>query len=835
MNNFSDNIYKFFDDNTKKILINSQKISYDMKVSTGTDHLLLSLLITPNTFSHNLLKQYISQVDQIKFIVKIDQFKETNTKNNITQEFLKILSIAADSIAKNKKEKIKPEDLLLAIINYKNCSAYKMLIKLGIDIEKLKLDLNKTKTKKRNNSYIQELLFYNEPKNLNPNNFDDFLSDEAFLHQQNLFTDQKTNQKISYLEEYGTNLTKLAKENKLDKIIGREKEIRRIIQILCRRTKNNPVLIGEPGVGKTAIIEGLAQKIVNNNVPIKLLDKKIYMLDLASTVAGTMYRGQFETRLKNIINETKNDKDIILFIDEIHTVIGTGSAEGSMDTANILKPSLAKGEIKLIGATTLEEYRKFIEKDTALERRLQKIIVEEPTFKETLEILKSTKLLLEKFHNVKILDESLITSIKLSQRYINDRNLPDKAIDLLDEACSNIYLNEKYLTNKKINLLDSQIKKVISEKNLAIEKQDFAKAAYLRSKELKLKQEILLYKKKNNIKETDAINQNDIAKVVSNWTNIPLDNIVIDNFSNIVNLEKKLSKKIIGQNQAINAIVDTIKKTKTQLVDPNRPLGSFIFLGPTGVGKTELVKELSKIIFGSEKKLIKIDMSEFMEKHNLSRLVGAPPGYIGYEDAGKLTEAVKNNPYSIILLDEIEKAHPEVFNIMLQIMEDGYLTDAKGKRINFKNTIIIMTSNLGTQKLNKLSVGFNLNKKINYTAVKKKILNDLKNNFKPEFLNRIDQIIIFRPLNMKNIKEIVKLRIDEISTRLLKQNIILKYNKQIIDIIAKKSYNPEYGAREIRRIIDQEIIKPIATLLIKFKNIKNIKITTSKDKINITK
>lgn len=824
----NNDIFEYFNDATKKVLITAQKIAYDSNTITGTAHLLLSLLITPGV-CRDILTKHSLRPDQVKLVLKLEEIKEKNTKSNMTEEFQTVLKLAIDNIQDNEDNTLNPKDLLWAILTYKQCAAYKIITKLGVDKEAIKFSLIDHEEK---NTEFPTILFGSAtmPKDLEG------------AQNQSVFFDMpiagnmhpvQTKNKESYLAEFGINLTELAKNNKLDPVIGRDKETDRLIQILCRRNKNNPVLVGESGVGKTAIVEGLAQRIAAGNVPIKLINKQIITIDLAMTIAGTMYRGQFETRIKKILSEVKKDPNIILFIDEIHTIVGTGSAEGSMDTANILKPSLTRGDLRLIGATTTEEYRKYIEKDNALERRLQKIIVEEPSEKNTLIILKELRKTLEQFHHVTITDRALLAAVKLSSRYISDRSLPDKAIDLLDEAAAATNLQKQSENKQKITTLYNKQREIILEKTTAIKNQDFAKAAYLRSKELQLKQELaILQKKDNELSQQFIIDEKQIAQIVSSWTQIPIDNLIQDDVSEINDIEQKIAKNIIGQNEAIAEISSAIKKAKSHLSDPKRPLGVFMFLGPTGVGKTELAKTLSTILFGNEKKLIKIDMSEFMERHNVSRLVGAPPGYVGFDEAGRLTETVRNNPHSVILFDEIEKAHPEIFNLLLQIMEDGYLTDAKGRRVNFRNTIIIMTSNLGITKLNKAAIGFSQhNQKEDFKRTSDDLLKELKHTFKLEFLNRLDNIIIFKPLTLASIKRITYLELSKIKKRLNAQHIKLDISAKAIEFIANKGFNPEYGAREIRRTIDKYITKPIAQLLITNKKTTKIDISIKDGKL----
>lgn len=840
----NDNIFKYFNPTSKKIILNSQKIANDLNLAIGTDHLLLALLITPKTLSGEILKEYMANSKQINLILKIDSFKESGKINEPTKELKNVLKIASQISIEKSQNEITPEDLLFAIIKFKNCSANKILIKLGINLQSIEQKI--LSYQKNDNNYLKQYLNDLDDLNILPKNLFNYFSSSESMQNDNIFAynDNAYNQKISkpqkksYLKEFGVDLTEMAKENKLSNITQRHSILHRIMQILGRKTKNNPVLIGEPGTGKTAIIESLAQKIINNEVPSKLLGKKIIMLDLAQTVSGTMYRGQFETRIKQILKEAKENKDIILFIDEIHNVIGTGSAEGSMDTANILKPILAKGEIRLIGSTTTEEYRKYIEKDSALERRLQKIIVEEPSKSETLKILKGLRNELEKFHEISISDNALSSAIDLSSRYIPDRFLPDKAIDLVDEAASEINLSSNKNGSKALSEITKKLKFILEKKQSAIDNQDFSNAAFYRSKELKLKNEVALLRKKYDLSDKQKIlDAPMIAKVVADWTNIPIDNIHIKDHQNIKNLENKLSKEIIGQKEAIKTLSLAVKKSKTQLSDPERPLGSFIFLGPTGVGKTKLAKVLAQLVFGSEKKLIKIDMSEFMEKHNISRLVGAPPGYIGYDDAGKLTESVRNNPYSVILLDEIEKANPEVFNILLQIIEDGYITDAKGRKVSFRNTIIIMTSNIGLSDFSQnTKIGFERkNQNENYENVKNHILKQLKKTFKPELINRLDNIIIFKPLTKKTIKQIVLKEIESLTNKLQKKGIQLEIAESLISKITEKSYNPEYGAREVRRNIDRYLTTLLAEFLINNPNTTFIKAIFKENKTIISK
>jgi ATP-dependent Clp protease ATP-binding subunit ClpC len=610
----------------------------------------------------------------------------------------------------------------------------------------------------------------------------------------------------------------MAEKGELDPVVGRDNEIARLVQILSRRKKNNPVLIGEPGTGKTAIVEGLAERIVNGAVPSSIVNKKVLSLDMGSLLAGTMYRGQFEQRIKGILEEIKKQKDIILFIDEIHTVIGTGSAEGSMDAANILKPALGRGEIRLIGATTFDEYKKHIEKDPAFERRFQPVIVNEPSEAETLDILTGIREKYEHHHHVVYTDDALQAAVTLSKRYIQDRFLPDKAIDLIDEAAAatNVITREA----AKLSELKKEYGRIMTQKDEAVSGEQYEKATFLRQREITLAAKIARLEETERKNKKTTIDQDDIAAVVSRWTGIPVKNLSVSEKKNFLNLDDRLKKYIVGQDEAIKSITSAIRRSRIGISDPKRPIGSFIFLGPTGVGKTELVKVLAREIFGKEDALIKIDMSEFMEKHNVSRLVGAPAGYVGYEEGGKLTETVRRKPYSVILLDEIEKAHPEVFNILLQIMEDGELTDAKGRRVDFRNTLIVMTSNLGTDLLNKQAkIGFesNSNEKeefdSEYGKMKNNVLETIEKHFRPEFINRLDQTIVFKPLSKEVIRSIVDIELDKLIDRIKTKNITIKVSKKAKDKIAELGYKPEFGARPMRKVIVDNIENPLTEAL----------------------
>jgi len=612
------------------------------------------------------------------------------------------------------------------------------------------------------------------------------------------------NGKVPTLDEFGTNLTKLAGQGKLDPVVGREPEIERVIQILGRRTKNNPVLIGEPGVGKTAIAEGLAHRIVNKNVPEILENKQIISLELGMLVAGTRFRGEFEERLKKIIEEVRSSDNIILVIDEIHTIIGAGSVEGSLDAANILKPALARGEMQCIGATTMDEYRKYIERDAALERRFQPVKVGEPSVEETIEILYGLRSAYEQHHQLKISDEALVAAANLSDRYISDRFLPDKAIDLVDEAGSRVRLFNSKLP-PEVKEQKRQLREVIKEKEVAVKDQDFDKAGKLRDRELAIKEEIQIATS-NKINIAPVVSAEDIAQIVSSWTGVPVLKLTESESELLLHMEETLHQRLIGQDEAVTAVSRAIRRARVGLKNPNRPIASFIFSGPTGVGKTELTKALAAYFFGSEEAMVRIDMSEYMERHTVSKLIGAPPGFVGYQEGGQLTEAVRRRPYTVVLFDEIEKAHPDVFNLMLQIFEDGRLTDAKGRTVDFKNTLLIMTSNIGSKVIEKGGGGLGFEFEENsadaqYNRIRTLVNEELKQYFRPEFLNRLDEIIVFRQLDKEQVKEISEIMLREVFGRLTEQGITLEVTDAFKELLVKEGYNPAYGARPLRRAI----------------------------------
>jgi ATP-dependent Clp protease ATP-binding subunit ClpC len=624
--------------------------------------------------------------------------------------------------------------------------------------------------------------------------------------------------KDKMLRQFGRNLTQLAKEDKLDPVVGREKEIERVMQILSRRTKNNPVLIGEPGVGKTAIVEGLAQRIVKEKVPPTLRSKEIYTLDLGAMVAGSRYRGDFEERMKKVLSEIKNHGDIILFIDELHTIVGAGAAEGAIDAASILKPMLSRGELQTIGATTVSEYRKYVEKDAALERRFQPIFVDESTVNETIDILRGLKDRYETHHCITITDESLVCAAKLSSRYITDRFLPDKAIDLVDEAASRVRIRNM-TSPPDLEKIDKELAKVKEKKEIMIDSQDFEEAARLRDKEksLLLKRKKLetqsLIQKKKEIKVTEE----DIAKILSSWTGIPVYRLTEEETQKLLSMEKEIQKSVVSQYEAIKVVSQAIRRARSGLKDPKRPSGVFIFLGPSGVGKTLLAKVLAEFLFGNEEALVQLDMSEYMEKHSISKFIGSPPGYVGYEEGGQLTEMIRRRPYSVILMDEIEKAHPDILNVLLQIFEDGHLTDAQGRRVDFKNTILIMTSNIGQRDIQKATpIGFkkSYKEKVMYEEIKEKVLDKMKKTFRPEFLNRIDDIVIFNELTKEDIRKIVDLEMEKVEEQLSFHNVTLKLSKGTKELLVENGYNPTMGARPLRRAIQRFIEIPISDKLL---------------------
>ncbi len=748
----------------------------------GSEHLLLGLLKIGGGVAAAVLNKREITAEKIEELIRAQIGCGTPTKlspDYFTPRAKRVIETAMNGCNSMGKKFVGTEHLLIGILSEGDNYAIRFINTLGVDVAFL----------------TNEAL---AASGIDPNSKS---SAERGAAAQNTKTET--------LSKFGIDLTEEAKKGKLDPVIGRETEIERVIQILCRRTKNNPCLIGEPGVGKTAVVEGLAQKIADGDVPDILLNKKLFTLNLTGMVAGTKYRGDFEERIKAVIEEVTKSGNIILFIDEVHTIIGAGSAEGATDAANILKPALARGEFQLVGATTISEYRKNIEKDSALERRFQPVNVGEPTEEDALLILKGLKDKYEAHHKVKIVEEALTAAVKLSARYITDRFLPDKAIDLIDEAASRVRLKAS-AAPPELKELEEKIADTEDEKNEAISSQEFERAATLRDTENSLKQQLREEKEKWQDKNGHLIGEvtaKDIADILSGWTGVPVSQLTEEESARLLRLEDELHNRIIGQNEAVTAIAKAIRRGRVGLKDPKRPIGSFIFSGPTGVGKTELCKALAESLFGSENMMIRLDMSEYMEKHTVSRLVGSPPGYVGFEEGGQLTEKVRRNPYSVLLFDEIEKAHPDVFNMLLQILEDGILTDSQGRRVDFKNTVIIMTSNVGARKITdkKISFGFVEVDDNGNSDIKTSVLDELKNTFRPEFLNRVDDIIVFTKLSSAEIEEIAEKMLIGLSHRLENLNITLKWEQNVKKALADKGFDEVYGARPLRREIQSKI------------------------------
>ncbi|GAB6932099.1 ATP-dependent Clp protease ATP-binding subunit [Calditerricola satsumensis] len=771
-----------FTERAQKVLALAQEEAIRLGHSSiGTEHILLGLVREGEGIAAKALLGLGLDLEKIRDEVEslIGKGTEQPTHLNYTPRAKKVIELSMDEARKLGHTYVGTEHILLGLIREGEGIAARVLNNLGVSLNKAR-------------QQVLQLLGSSEAVSSHPHGGGGHVSTPT-------------------LDSLARDLTAIAREGGLDPVIGREKEIERVIQVLSRRTKNNPVLIGEPGVGKTAIAEGLAQRIVNNEVPETLRDKRVMSLDMGTVVAGTKYRGEFEDRLKKIMDEIRQAGNIILFIDELHTLIGAGGAEGAIDASNILKPALARGELQCIGATTLDEYRKYIEKDPALERRFQPIMVDEPTPEETVKILEGLRDRYEAHHRVKITDEAIEAAVKLSDRYITDRFLPDKAIDLIDEAASKVRL-ASYTVPPNLKELEQKLEEIRKEKEAAVQSQEFEKAAALRDKEQKVREELERLRRewKEKQGQTDSeVTAEDIAEIVSNWTGIPVSKLAEEETERLLKLEEILHKRVIGQDEAVKAVARAIRRARAGLKDPKRPIGSFIFLGPTGVGKTELARALAEALFGDENAMIRIDMSEYMEKHSTSRLIGAPPGYVGYEEGGQLTEKVRRKPYSVVLLDEIEKAHPEVFNILLQVLEDGRLTDGKGRTVDFRNTVIIMTSNVGADLIKKGGgLGFTVPADADqreFEGMKEKVMNELKRTFRPEFLNRIDEVIVFHPLKEEHIVQIVSLMAEQLRKRLLEQGIDFVLTDKAKQKIAKEGFDPQYGARPLRRAIQRHI------------------------------
>ena len=757
----------------------------------GTEHLLYGLSDEGNGVASKVLElQNVTPeniIDEIEDLIGVINYEEASEKTlGFTPRTKKVIENAYKEAKKIGSEYIGTEQLLVGIMQEADSVAVRILIDLDVSPQKIYNEISKVINE-------EDLIQNDSTENNNIGSF-------------NL---------TPTLNQFGADLTKQAKDGKLDPVIGRKDEIERVIQILSRRTKNNPCLIGEPGVGKTAVIEGLAEKIVLNDVPELLKNKRVVTLDITSMIAGAKYRGDFEERIKKCLGEVKKVEDVILFIDEIHTIVGAGAAEGAVDAANILKPLLARGEIQLIGATTISEYRKHIEKDAALERRFSPVTVLEPTPEDTIKILPGIRDKYEAHHNVKITDEAIKSAVNLSVRYINDRYLPDKAIDLIDEAASKLKM-KTYTRPEKLKEQEEKIAQVEKEKEEAILIQNFEKAASLRDEVNQLKEKLDKDNKKWENKTSRNIiilNEEDIAEVISSWTNIPVKKLTQDENDKLKSLEKVLHKRVIGQNEAVEAVSKAIRRGRVGLKDPNRPIGSFLFLGPTGVGKTELSKALAEVLFGNEDAIIRIDMSEYMESHSISKLIGSPPGYVGFDEGGQLTEKIRRKPYSVLLFDEIEKAHPDVMNMMLQILEDGRLTDSQGRTVNFKNTVVIMTSNIGARMItDRKMLGFSSGQSDSkteenkqYESIKKDVMEELKKEFKPEFINRIDEIIVFHKLSENEIMQIIDLMLNQVKNRLKINDYNIEIDKSVKKFIFEKGYDKNYGARPLRRAIQNYV------------------------------
>lgn len=764
----------------------------------GTEHLLLGLVKEPDGIAAKVLAAY--DITEEKVVQEVEQLIGHGTDMGgviqYTPRAKKVIELSLDEARKLNHNFVGTEHILLGLIRENEGVAARVLANL---------DLNITKAR----SQVVKLLGSPE------------MSAKGGAESKA--------QGTPTLDGLARDLTVIAKDGTLDPVIGRSDEVTRIIEVLSRRTKNNPVLIGEPGVGKTAIVEGLAQAIVNNEVPETLKDKRVMSLDMGTVVAGTKYRGEFEERLKKVMEEIHSAGNIILFIDELHTLIGAGGAEGAIDASNILKPALARGEIQCIGATTLEEYRKYIEKDAALERRFQPVQVDEPNVEDAIEILRGLRDRYEAHHRIQISDEALVAAVKMSDRYISDRFLPDKAIDLIDEASSKVRLRN-YTTPPSLKELEAELEKVKNEKDAAVHSQEFEQAAALRDKQSQLEQQLDETKKewqKTQGSNNTSVTPDDIAIVVANWTGIPINKIAETESQKLLNLEEILHDRVVGQHDAVVSISKAVRRARAGLKDPKRPIGSFIFLGPTGVGKTELARALAEAMFGEEDAMIRVDMSEFMEKHSVSRLVGSPPGYVGFEEGGQLTEKVRRKPYSVILFDEIEKAHPDVFNMLLQVLDDGRLTDSKGRTVDFRNTVIIMTSNVGAQELkdNKF-VGFGgADAAQDYETIRKTMMDELKKQFRPEFLNRIDDIIVFHKLEKEQLKEIVTFMVNGLTKRLQEQDIHITLTEAAKEKVAEDGYDPEYGARPLTRSIQKNIEDKLSEELLKGEELTGHEVT----------
>ncbi len=782
-------MFERFNERSQRVLYYAQEEAQGLKHGyVGTEHILLGIL-REDGIAKSILNSMSVDIKKVKKLIEeLEGSGDASIFRNevpLTPRTKRLLELSLNEARQMAHNYICPEHMLLALIRENEGVAYAILNNLGVDFAKLRKDLI------------------------------------ASLNGEKPQVKNASKEPTPTLDDFGRDLTEMAREGKLDPVIGRDAETQRVLEILCRRTKNNPCLIGDPGVGKTAIAEGLAQKIISGNIPELLKDKRVVTLDMSSMVAGSKYRGEFEERLKKVMEELRTSGNVILFIDEIHTIIGAGAAEGAIDASNILKPALARGEIQCIGATTIDEYRKHIEKDAALERRFQPVTVGEPSKEETVLILKGLRDKYEAHHRVKITDGAIDAAVNLSDRYITDRYLPDKAIDLIDEAGAKVRI-ENLTTPPDLKAMEDELEKIVQEKEDAIKVQEYEKAAKLRDKEKQLKDKLDSLKNNWQSQSEGAsmlVDEARVAAVVSKWTKIPIEKLTEKESEKLLMLEEVLHNRVIGQEEAVSSVAQAVRRARVGLKDPKRPIGSFIFLGPTGVGKTELSKALAEAMFGDENNMIRIDMSEYMEKHTVSKLIGSPPGYVGYDEGGQLTEKVRRNPYSVVLFDEIEKAHPDVFNILLQILEDGRLTDGKGKTVDFKNTIIIMTSNAGANTIKRQkALGFATAKdSINseYEKMKDNVMEELKHTFRPEFLNRVDDIIVFHSLEEKDLKQIVKLMLKTVVGRLKEQNIDITVDESAEDYLAKAGFDPTYGARPLRRAITKAVEDKLSQEILK--------------------
>ncbi len=797
----------------------SKRVAIELKAnSVGSEHLLIGIIQLGQGVAVNALLRLGVDLVTIRSEVEEESKKKNSDKtakgeNEITHtpRLKKIIALAGKEAKEMNHSYVGTEHLLLGILRDDGGLASKILKKLDIDLKSCR------------NEILAEIDPNFEPDDL----------ESAFAGNETESSSSKSTSKTPALKSFGRDLVQLANEGKLDPVVGRKKEINRIVQILCRRTKNNPILIGEAGVGKTAIAEGIAQEISHGTIPEMLKDKKVFILDLALMVAGTKYRGQFEERIKSVMKEVQKDGNIILFIDELHTIVGAGAAEGSMDASNIIKPALSRGELQVIGATTLEEYRKYIEKDNALERRFQQVQVDPPCPDDAILILRGIKHKYEEHHNVIYSDESIVSAVKHSERYITGRFLPDKAIDIMDETGSRVRI-DSLKKPKELDSIEEKIKTAVINKDEAVSQQNFEQAAKFRDNERKLKkkQEQVLEKwSKNRNNNKITITEDDVLKVVSDWTGVPLSRMEKSEAQRLLGLEKRLQSKVIGQDYAGTVISKALRRSRVDLKDPKRPIGSFMFLGPTGVGKTYLAKCLAEDIFGDSENIVQIDMSEYMEKHSVSRLIGSPPGYVGYEDAGQLTEAVRRNPYSVILFDEIEKAHPDICQLLLQVLEDGHLTDNVGRRIDFRNTIVIMTSNVGAEILQRnVTLGFaSADSENDYDKTKSKIIEEAKKMFKPEFLNRLDDMVIFRKLEKEHIFNIVDLELEKLRERIRTRGYRIRISKSVKEFLVEEGYDDKLGARPLRRAVERHIEDTLAEAIL------NEEISSSDCKVLIAK